>query len=199
MTAASRATADTAPAASTTTAITTAMPMQPAAAPWPRMRDPGEIIAEWECPVCAAPCHRRYQAGRPRVYCTNACRQRAYRWRCANRTNRPNRTNHATSHPHAAPERARTRDRTHALRPHSDFVAGRRDSTGRQITACGAFSRPDRDRSNTFWHTEFMTGSPWACTSCARLLRVPDIPIDEVIERALAHAKRGRHAPSNVR
>jgi hypothetical protein len=97
-----------------------------------------------------------------------------------------------------APERARTRDRSHALRPAYDFIAGRRDTAGRQITACGTFGKADGDRAGSFWHTEFMTGGPWSCTSCARLLRVPDIPIEDVVERALAHAARTRVASPDV-
>ncbi len=41
----------------------------------------GDVVAEWACPVCGTSCNRTYHSGRARVYCTNACRQRAYRLR----------------------------------------------------------------------------------------------------------------------
>ena len=41
----------------------------------------GDVVAEWACPVCGISCNRTYHSGRARVYCTNACRQRAYRLR----------------------------------------------------------------------------------------------------------------------
>ena len=41
----------------------------------------GDVVAEWACPVCGTSCDRTYRSGRARVYCTNACRQRAYRLR----------------------------------------------------------------------------------------------------------------------
>ena len=91
----------------------------------------GDVVAEWACPVCGTSCNRTYHSGRSRVYCTNACRQRAYRLRRRSLVPAP-----AT----AAPVRARTRDGLHALRSDGDLVAGRRDSTGRQVTACGSFA-----------------------------------------------------------
>ncbi len=45
--------------------------------------------AEWEpngwCPVCGQHFIRRWGGGRRRVYCNDACRQRAYRQRIADR------------------------------------------------------------------------------------------------------------------
>src|SRR5687768_11507099 len=56
------------------------------------------IVAEWYCPVCDAPAHRTHQAGRPRVYCTNACRQRAYRWRRDNHRSEERRVGKSVGH-----------------------------------------------------------------------------------------------------
>ena len=43
----------------------------------------GAIVEEWWCPVCDRAAHRIHRPGRPRIYCSNACRQRAYRYRRA--------------------------------------------------------------------------------------------------------------------
>src|SRR5688572_25139960 len=42
---------------------------------------PEDVIADWNCPVCGTHTPRTYRPGRPPVYCTNACRQKAYRYR----------------------------------------------------------------------------------------------------------------------
>ena len=148
----------------------------------------GAVIAEWECPVCGTSCDRTYRSGRARVYCTNACRQRAYRLR--------RRTVAAAAHVSAAapaPVRARTRDRLHALRSDGDLVAGRRDSTGRQVTACGAFARSTRDRPSMAWHTDFIAGGPSSCRTCAAVLHVEAIPVSTMLERALWYAADRRN------
>jgi len=139
----------------------------------------GDVVAEWACPVCGTSCNRTYHSGRARVYCTNACRQRAYRLR-----------RDALVPPRAAtaPVRARTRDGLHALRSEGDLVAGRRDSTGRQVTACGAFARSTRDRPSFAWHTEFIAGGPWSCRTCAAVLHVEPTPVATMLERALRYA-----------
>ena len=141
----------------------------------------GDVVAEWACPVCGTSCNRTYHSGRARVYCTNACRQRAYRWRRGAIV--PSGAGDA-----ATPVRARTRDGLHALRSDGDLVAGRRDSTGRQVTACGAFARSTRDRPSSAWHTDFIAGGPWSCRTCAAVLQVEPIPVATMLERALRYA-----------
>ena len=42
---------------------------------------PQDVVEPWFCPVCDGPAHRTRRPGRPKLYCSNACRQRAYRWR----------------------------------------------------------------------------------------------------------------------
>lgn len=142
----------------------------------------GDVVAEWACPVCGTSCNRTYHSGRARVYCTNACRQRAYRWR--RRAIVVSGADGTTP----TPVRARTRDGLHALRSGGDLVAGRRDSTGRQVTACGAFARSTRDRPSLAWHTDFVAGGPSSCRTCAAVLHVEPIPVATMLERALRYA-----------
>jgi hypothetical protein len=125
-----------------------------------RAYEPERIIGHWWCPVCGAEAHRLARPGRPKVYCSNACRQRAYRWR-----------RHERSSPWRSPTsdlvRGHTHDRSHAVRPAPDLVSGQRDTRGREITLCGAFARP---ASRPRWtHTQFVQDVPWACRSCASL------------------------------
>ena len=148
----------------------------------------GDVVAEWACPVCGTSCNRTYHSGRARVYCTNACRQRAYRWR---RRGIVPSGGDATA---AAPVRARTREGLHALRSDGDLVAGRRDSTGRQVTACGAFARSARDRPSFAWHTDFIAGGPSSCRTCAAVLHVEPTPVATMLERALRYAAERRAA-----
>src|SRR5690606_14066107 len=44
---------------------------------------PGEIVDERPCPMCGTTVQQIHRPGRARIYCTNSCRQRAYRWRRA--------------------------------------------------------------------------------------------------------------------
>jgi hypothetical protein len=119
----------------------------------------GDVVGEWWCPVCGRAAHRIFRPGRPRVYCSNACRQRAYRWRCQRRTAEPpSRT---------PPTRGRTFDRSHALRPSTDLTAGQHDVRGREVTMCGAFARRARTPPST--HTRFVTGLIWSCRTCTAL------------------------------
>jgi len=154
----------------------------------------GAVIAEWACPVCGTACDRTYRSGRARVYCTNACRQRAYRLR-RRTVGAVADVSAATAalEPASAPVRARTRDRLHALRSDGDLVAGRRDSTGRQVTACGAFARSMRDRPSLAWHTDFIAGGPSSCRTCAAVLHVEPIPVSTMLERALRYAADRRN------
>ncbi len=125
----------------------------------PRAYDPGQIVALWWCPVCGRATHRYARPGRPRVYCSNACRQRAYRCR---------RDQHHDHGPATAPlHRATSRERSHAVREPDALVGGRRDTTGRAVTLCGAFARPARPRPHG--HVRFVSDVPWSCRSCAHL------------------------------
>jgi hypothetical protein len=121
--------------------------------------DPERIVGLWWCPVCGGAAHRYATPGRPRVYCSNACRQRAYRSRRATRSEQV---------PSTAPlRRATTRERSHALREPDAIVGGRRDTSARAVTLCGAFARPAQSRPRG--HVRFVSDVPWSCRSCAHL------------------------------
>ena len=122
-------------------------------------RCPPFITGPWWCPVCDTPTPHRYRAGRQKVYCSNACRQRAYRWRRAHGVRL-----FATA---AIPaERADGRALRHALRDPRDPVALLRAPRGREVTVCGTFSRPARNQKVR--HTRFLPGSINSCRSCVR-------------------------------
>lgn len=120
----------------------------------------GPPVGEWRCPVCAADIVHDVRAGRKRVYCTNACRQRAYRWR----------RDHGVRIL-ATPWLPATRSesgRAHAVRPATDYVGVRHDQHGRNVSVCGAFARTTKPRPG--WHNEFLPGTRRACASCTRLI-----------------------------
>jgi hypothetical protein len=135
-----------------------------------------ELRACWMCPVCSAAVHRLPRSGRQGVYCTNACRQRAYRLR---RTAGRDRPLSAIRRP--LPERATSRDRIHAIREFRDASTGRRDSVGRGITACGTFARMSIDTPWRFGHTEFRATLPESgsrtCRRCMQLTGVEPRPL----------------------
>ena len=115
---------------------------------------------EWRCPVCATAVTHEFRPGRKRVYCSDACKQRAYRWRCRNGVRvlatpwRPAQRSHA--------------GRTHVVRPAADFVGTVDDAQQRRVAVCGAFARVDGPRHHG--HTEFVPGGATACRSCTRLI-----------------------------
>ena len=113
------------------------------------------------CPVCGAEVARCiHTPGRARVYCTNACRQRAYRWRkangvrlCVDRT---------------GPTERMVNQKSHALRDQRDPVGAVRDGRARAVAVCGAYARtvnPERVS-----HTNFVPDHPFSCERCADLV-----------------------------
>lgn len=113
------------------------------------------------CPVCGVDVERCiYTPGRAKVYCTNACRQRAYRWRkangvrlCVDRT---------------GPTARMVNQKSHALRDPRDPVGRVRDRRNRQVAVCGAYAgtvNPDRVS-----HTNFVPDHPFSCERCADLV-----------------------------
>lgn len=102
--------------------------------------------------------------GRPKVYCSNACRQRAYRWRRQHGVR-------VRATPSRPAERAITFYKRHALRNPKDFVAGLRGFRDRHVTACGTFAMPARDLRYT--HNDFVPDHPWSCQTCVRLVTPP--------------------------
>lgn len=120
----------------------------------------GDVVGHHDCPTCSRPVAQVYRPGRGRLYCTNACRQRAYRWRRA----------HAIRHVverDGAAERT-VNDRRHALRDERDPVAAVRDHRQRPTTVCGVFARSVRGTRTT--HDRFVPEHPWSCATCAQLI-----------------------------
>lgn len=122
----------------------------------------GDVVAEHDCPACGAVVEQIYRPGRHRVYCTNACRQRAYRWRrthgvrmCVERT---------------GPAESLYNRRWHARRLDADPASSVRDRRERELTACGTFAMPLRNRRRT--HHQFVPESPNSCESCIGLVGV---------------------------
>jgi hypothetical protein len=116
----------------------------------------------WVCPVCSVLVEHTGRPGRRRVYCTNACRQRAYR--------RRRREQVITTHTNARPaERAVGRTGVlHALRTERD--ASSRPSYGlwrEELSVCGVLARPGRTYKQP-GHYRFVTGS-WSCATCESL------------------------------
>lgn len=155
-------------------------------APHPSLADlPKDVVEPWWCPVCNGPAHRTRRPGRPKLYCSNACRQRAYRWR----RDRPARTIARPCHPAASA--VVPFGRWHALRCGRDFVADLSDRRNRRPTVCGAFARPARLLKNAT-HDQFVTVSPDACRTCVKLIMPPLDPLAPADEPDPARDPRGR-------
>lgn len=133
----------------------------------------GDVVGEHGCPVCGTAVPELYRPGRGRLYCTNACRQRAYRWRRA-------RGVRMFVERDGAAERL-FNDRRHALRDARDPAATVRDRRRREVTVCGTFGRPVRTQRVT--HDRFVPEHPWSCRSCAALVGAgpPGTGIPEIV------------------
>jgi hypothetical protein len=139
--------------------------------PPPSVADlPDNVVEPWWCPVCNGPAHRTRRPGRPKLYCSNACRQRAYRWRRDHQA----RTIARPGHPAAGA--LVPFGRWHALRTGRDFVADLSDRRHRQPTVCGAFARPARLLPHRTDH-QFVTASRDACRTCTELIAPPLDPL----------------------
>jgi hypothetical protein len=119
--------------------------------------------------------HRVPRAGRPRIYCTNACRQRAYRWRrdnlaCTRATATcPVETSFATH------------GRFHALRTSHDYMSTIHDHLNREISVCGALVRPTRALRGRAHHN-FPPNRGSSCLTCSKIVtgqpvRISDPPL----------------------
>ena len=126
----------------------------------------GTVVDHWECPCCDRSIAVVHRAGRPRLYCSAACRQRAYRWRRRNgvyTTSRPAWPAESASVPFGKHQ--------HALRTDRDPLARRRDRAGREVTACGALAQPKRRAENGTNRVPFLASTPSTCRSCEALTR----------------------------
>lgn len=128
------------------------------------------VIADWNCPVCGAYTPRVLTPGRPKVYCSNACRQRAYRYRCDHGI----RLLKGDGQP---VERSAERRITHAMRPTRDPISRERTSARRAVSLCGVFVRPATDLP---WLTsDFRFDNGRNCFRCLELTGAgrPEVPM----------------------
>lgn len=116
---------------------------------------------DWSCPVCGADTPHEFRPGRKRVYCSNACKQRAYRWRC-------DRGIRLLVTPWTPASRSETGPRSHAVRLPVDRASHPADQWGRHVAVCGAFAR--RVDPRRAGHTEFVPGGRRSCRACTRLI-----------------------------
>jgi hypothetical protein len=166
-----------------------------------RLRDEAgpctDVVGFWNCPVCERSVPRRRRPGRHAVYCSNSCKQKAYRHRCLERNRHMMRIARDPR-----PQRAQTRDGVHAIRETVDLSTGRRDSVGRGITMCGAFARMSIDTPHRFGHTRFLvTDAPSSgrtCTRCVQLSGSPVRDLGDVVDEILTDRRRPRSQPSRA-
>lgn len=129
--------------------------------PRPRFDAHGDpVVVDWFCPVCSAYTPRVRRPGRPAVYCSNACRQKAYRYRCRHGVRLLRGDGQAT-------ERGRGARVVHLLRPESDPLASTRRPDRALVSLCGAFVRPARDHAHLL--PDFPFDAVDACFSCVDL------------------------------
>jgi hypothetical protein len=126
----------------------------------PLPEDAELVVGEHDCPVCAATVLHLHRPGRGRIYCTNACRQRAYRWRRAHGVRLCVERDGPTERMHNF--------KRHALRDRRDPVGSLLDHRRREVTVCGLFAKPARHMKVT--HTNFLPDHPFSCRTCAELV-----------------------------
>lgn len=132
----------------------------------PRFTPIGTVVDHWDCPACDRTIAIVHRPGRPRLYCSQACRQRAYRWRRRNQA-------HTRSTPEWPAEVSGFNfgQRRHAMRTGRDPMSRRRDRRGREVTVCGVLSRPhERDRRRGY-RVPFTAVRAEDCCTCAALTR----------------------------
>ena len=122
--------------------------------------DGNVVLADWTCPVCGVPAPRTLRPGRPKVYCSNSCRQRAYRYRRGHGI----RLLRGDGQPTERATGVRVR---HLLRADGDPLRDQRRSDRKSVSLCGAFVRPARDHPDLV--TEFAFDDAHACYTCLEL------------------------------
>lgn len=122
----------------------------------------GDVVGEHACPSCGRSVAQVYRPGRARIYCSNGCRQRAYRWRRANGVRLCVERNGAAEVLH--------NDLNHARRDLRDPAASVTDRRARELTACGVFARPMRDVRRT--HYDFVPEWVNSCDRCRELIGI---------------------------
>lgn len=127
----------------------------------------GTVVDHWHCPSCDRTIDIIHRPGRPRLYCSHACRQRAYRWRRHHHA-------HTTATPTWPAEAANARSTypsTHALRNPRDPLARRRDRRGREVTVCGLLARPPKAARVDGHRQPYIAADPTRCRTCNALLQ----------------------------
>lgn len=100
----------------------------------------GSVVDRWPCPGCERIVDIVHRPGRPRIYCSQACRQRVYRWRRRHGAH----TEASPAWPVECASARSNRLTSHALRSERDPLSRRRDRRGRELTVCGLLARPGR-------------------------------------------------------
>ena len=127
----------------------------------------GTVTDHWPCPSCDRVVEIVHRPGRPRLYCSHACRQRAYRWRHRHRA-------HTVATPERPAEAARARSFVrggHALRSSADPLARRRDRCGREVTVCGLLASPMNHVRARGDRAPFLQAGSTSCRVCAALVQ----------------------------
>lgn len=137
--------------------------MNPALVPL-RLAVVGDVVGVHSCPSCEVPVERIHRPGRARIYCTAACRQRAYRWRRARGIR--------IFVERDGPAERSVNVHRHALRDRRDPVSRITDPRGREVTVCGTFAQPARHAPGT--HDRFVPDLSWSCEVCTALIGVGD-------------------------
>ena len=144
----------------------------------PRAYEPERIVGLWWCPVCGNAAHRYARPGAAAGLLLERLPSARVPPPARGRlpvAPPPPRPPHADHTPSAAPlRRASSRERSHAVREPDALVGGRRDTSGRAITLCGAFARPARPRARG--HVRFVSDVPWSCRSCTLLGGLNSVP-----------------------
>jgi hypothetical protein len=130
----------------------------------PRDLPIGTVIDRWPCPCCDRTVTMIRRPGRPRLYCSQACRQRAYRWRRCHRAH----TTSTPSWPAASAWVSNGKDE-HALRTGRDPLSRQRDRRGREVTVCGVLARPKRRPGGSHSGAPFLRATPFTCRACEAL------------------------------
>lgn len=153
-----------------------------------------DVVALWNCPVCERSVPRWRRPGRHAVYCSNSCKQKAYRHRCIDRNRR---MLQLARNPR--PRRAQTRDGVHAIRETTDRSTGRRDSIGRGVTMCGAFASMSIDTPRRHSHQRFLaTAGPSSGRTCQRCVELSSSPVRDIGDVISAITNRPSPPPGHL-
>jgi hypothetical protein len=124
----------------------------------------GTVVDRWPCPGCERIVEIVHRPGRPRIYCSQACRQRVYRWRRRNGAH----TEATPAWPAETSSAYSNRLTCHALRSERDPLSRRRDRRGRELTVCGLLARTGKRLRKDGYKPPFLPGGG-VCRVCTAL------------------------------